>query len=47
MIARLRRRFPRPRPGRLANMEDEARFIDFARSAYWVGKEHVLIDRWY
>ena len=27
-------------------VEDEARFIDFARSAIWIGKEHVLIDRW-
>jgi hypothetical protein len=27
-------------------VEDEARFIDFARSAIWIGKEHVFIDRW-
>jgi uncharacterized protein (TIGR02118 family) len=27
-------------------IEDEAHFIDFARSAIWVGKEHLLIDRW-
>jgi len=27
-------------------IEDEAHFIDFARSAIWIGKEHVLIDRW-
>jgi hypothetical protein len=26
-------------------VEDEAHFIDFARSAIWIGKEHVLIDR--
>lgn len=30
--------------GRTA-IEDERRFIDFARSAMWVGKEHVVIDR--
>jgi uncharacterized protein (TIGR02118 family) len=24
---------------------DETRFIDFARSAIWVGKEHVIVDR--
>jgi hypothetical protein len=33
--------------GRRAAREDEARFIDFARSTRWAGKEHVLIDRWY
>jgi len=27
-------------------IEDERHFIDFARSAIWIGKEHVLIDRW-
>jgi hypothetical protein len=27
-------------------VEDESRFIDFARSALWIGKEHVFIDRW-
>src|SRR5262249_22258080 len=27
-------------------VEDEAHFIDFARSAIWIGKEHLLIDRW-
>jgi uncharacterized protein (TIGR02118 family) len=43
----LQRNSPEAEAGRRANMEDEARFIDFARSAYWVGKEHVLIDRWY
>jgi uncharacterized protein (TIGR02118 family) len=26
-------------------IEDEAKFIDFARSAMWYGKEHVFIDR--
>ena len=30
-----------------AAFADEANFIDFARSTFWVGKEHVLIDRWY
>ena len=27
-------------------VEDERKFIDLARSAIWVGKEHVFIDRW-
>jgi uncharacterized protein (TIGR02118 family) len=26
-------------------VEDEARFIDFKRSALWIAKEHVFIDR--
>ena len=26
-------------------VEDESKFIDFARSSMWIGKEHVLIDR--
>jgi uncharacterized protein (TIGR02118 family) len=26
-------------------VEDERKFIDFARSAMWIGKEHVFIDR--
>jgi uncharacterized protein (TIGR02118 family) len=38
---------PEAEAGRQAAREDEARFIDFTRSAMWVGKEHVLIDRWY
>jgi uncharacterized protein (TIGR02118 family) len=25
--------------------QDEARFIDFKRSAWWLAKEHVLVDR--
>ncbi len=25
--------------------EDEARFIDFARSTMWLGKEHVFVDK--
>jgi hypothetical protein len=28
-------------------IEDEAKFIDFKRSAMWLGKEHVFIDRRY
>lgn len=28
-----------------AAIADEAHFIDFGRSAMWLGKEHVLIDR--
>jgi uncharacterized protein (TIGR02118 family) len=27
-------------------IEDEAKFIDFQRSAIWIGKERVFIDRW-
>jgi len=26
-------------------VEDEAKFIDFSRSAMWIGKERVFIDR--
>jgi uncharacterized protein (TIGR02118 family) len=25
--------------------QDEARFIDFSRSAWWLAKEHVIVDR--
>jgi len=28
-----------------AAAEDEAKFIDFSRSSYWIGKEHVLFSR--
>ena len=28
-----------------AAVEDESKFIDFERSAIWMGKEHVIIDR--
>jgi uncharacterized protein (TIGR02118 family) len=38
---------PEARAAGRAAREDEARFIDFARSTFWIGKEHVLIDRWY
>ena len=38
---------PRPEAAGERPLTDEAKFIDFARSACWVGKEHVLIDRWY
>src|SRR5262245_14040472 len=31
--------------GGRAAVEDEAKFIDFKRSALWIGKEHVFIDR--
>ena len=42
------RRGPEARAaGRVARGGHEARFIDFARSTFWIGKEHVLIDRWY
>ena len=30
--------------GNQALYEDEARFIDFSRSALWFGKEHVVVD---
>ena len=42
-----RRRQPRRRrrPGG-GPIEDEAHFIDFARSAIWIGKEHLFVDRW-
>lgn len=26
-------------------IEDESKFIDFARSCIWIGKEHIFIDR--
>ena len=32
------------RAGELA-AEDEARFVDFSRSAMWLAKEHVFVDR--
>jgi uncharacterized protein (TIGR02118 family) len=41
------RESPEAAAGQRAAREDEARFIDFTRSTLWVGKEHVLIDRWY
>lgn len=28
-----------------AAIEDESKFIDFARSSMWIGKEHVIINR--
>ncbi|MFW6092810.1 MAG: EthD domain-containing protein [Pseudomonadota bacterium] len=34
----------REEAGRRA-IEDESRFIDFRRSAMWLGKEHVFVDR--
>lgn len=36
---------PEARAGGRAAIEDEATFIDFARSAMWFGKEHVLVER--
>ena len=33
------------REGNLRAIEDETRFIDFARSTMWFGKEHVIVDR--
>jgi uncharacterized protein (TIGR02118 family) len=29
-----------------AAVADERNFIDFARSTMWLGKEHVIVDRW-
>jgi uncharacterized protein (TIGR02118 family) len=37
---------PEVRAAGRAAIEDERVFIDFARSAIWIGKEHVFIDRW-
>ncbi len=37
---------PEARAANRAAIEDEARFIDFARSTMWLSKEHVLVDRW-
>jgi hypothetical protein len=37
---------PEARAAGRAAIADEQRFIDFARSAIWIGKEHVIIDRW-
>jgi uncharacterized protein (TIGR02118 family) len=36
---------PEAREAGARAVEDEANFIDFARSAIWLGKEHVFIDR--
>jgi len=36
---------PESRAAGRAAVEDEKRFIDFARSAIWIGKEHVIIER--
>ena len=41
------RESPEAAAGQGAAREDEARFIDFARSTRWAGKEYVLVDRWY
>jgi uncharacterized protein (TIGR02118 family) len=35
----------RQRAGELFR-KDEENFIDFSRSAMWIGKEHVFVDRW-
>jgi len=35
--------------GRLSHQlfhEDEKKFIDFSRSALWIAKEHIIIDRY-
>lgn len=36
---------PESRAAAAAAVEDESRFIDFARSAIWIAKEHVIINR--
>ena len=38
------RRTPESRAANQAAIEDESRFIDFKRSAMWIGKEHVFVD---
>jgi uncharacterized protein (TIGR02118 family) len=41
----VRRSSRETRAAGVAAVEDERRFIDFARSNIWVGKEHVVVDR--
>jgi hypothetical protein len=36
---------PETEAGGRRAVEDESKFIDFARSSMWIGKEHVIIDR--
>ena len=38
------RRSPERREAARVAVEDEANFIDFSRSAIWLGKEHVFVD---
>ena len=38
------RRTPESQAANEAAIEDEGKFIDFARSAMWIGKEHVFVD---
>jgi uncharacterized protein (TIGR02118 family) len=38
-------RSPEQQAANQAALEDEAKFIDFKRSAIWLGKEHVFVDR--
>jgi hypothetical protein len=35
---------PEARIGSRAAIEDEKRFIDFSRSAIWIGKERIVFD---
>ena len=43
--ATLARGTPEARAAGSRAIEDEGRFIDFARSSLWFAKEHVLVDR--
>jgi uncharacterized protein (TIGR02118 family) len=42
----LPRQTPEAREAGRLFIEDESKFIDFARSAIWLGKELVIVDRW-
>lgn len=37
---------PETRAAARAAVADERTFVDLARSTLWIGKEHVLVDRW-
>ncbi len=42
---RSRGRSPEAAAAGRAAIDDERHFIDFSRSAIWIGKEHVIVDR--
>lgn len=42
----VRRDGPEARAASRLAIEDEGRFVDFARSSMWLGAEHVFVDRW-
>ena len=37
---------PESRAAARAAVDDERTFVDLARSTLWIGKEHVVVDRW-